>query len=574
MNDRAGIAERPAARSFWGALPALTAIIMFGPVLAGLLGTVLPALGYLPAAGQGSFSFAPFQQLFDWNGFWTATRLSLTTGFGATALSLLIVTLLMAGWSGTRPFRWLETLLSPLLSVPHAATAFGIAFLIAPSGWMARMISPWLTGWDRPPDVLITQDPMGIALTLGLVAKEVPFLLLMAIAAKGQSASTQRMRVAQSLGYGRVSAWLKSVFPVIYAQIRLPVLVVLAYSMSVVDVALILGPTTPPPLSVQVVKWMSDPDLSQRLIASAGAIWQLCLVIAALCLWWLGERSVAWLGLRWIAQGSRGRMLDRTARPIGLALGTISALSVLLGLICLGVWSFAGFWGYPDAAPQAFTTKNWARHWPDISQSLLTTFLIATLSVLIALALVIGCLEAEHRRNRPLSTKGLWLIYAPLLIPQIAFLPGIQTALLMVNAQSGFWPVTVMHIVFVLPYVFLSLADPWRSWDTRIDTVARSLGTPPIRILLTLRLPMLLRPILTAVAVGFAVSVGQYLPTLLAGGGRVATLTTEAVALSSGGDRRAIGTFGVAQTLAVIAPFAIATLVPYWLWRNRKALHG
>ncbi len=37
-------------------------------------------------------------------------------------------------------------------------------------------------------------------------------------------------------------------------------------------------------------------------------------------------------------------------------------------------------------------------------------------------------------------------------------------------------------------------------------------------------------------AVGCAVSVDQYLPTLFAGGGRVATLTTEAVTLSSGAD--------------------------------------
>lgn len=574
MTDRAVRRSASAARSFWGALPLLTLIIMIGPVLAGLFGTVLPAFGYLPAAGLGAFSIAPFTELFAWNGIWAATRLSVTTGFAATFLSLAIVTLLMAGWSGTRAFRWLETLLSPLLSVPHAATAFGIAFLIAPSGWIARMISPWLTGWERPPDVLITQDPLGIALTLGLVTKEVPFLLLMALAAKGQSASTQRMRVAQSLGYGRVSGWLKSVFPVIYAQIRLPVLVVLAYSMSVVDVAMILGPTTPPPLSVQVVKWMSDPDLSKRLIASAAALWQLTLVIVALGVWWIGERITARLGLAWVECGARNLRLDKTARPLGITLGTLSALSVLLGLLCLGVWSIAGFWGYPDTLPQSLTPKNWARHWPDISDSLITTLLIAALSVVVAIALVIGCLEAEHRTGRSLSRKGLWLIYAPLLIPQIAFLPGVQTALLITGATSGLWPVTLMHVVFVFPYVFLSLTDPWRNWDPRIDTIARSLGTSPARVLFTLRLPMLFRPILTAAAVGFAVSVGQYLPTLLAGGGRVATLTTEAVALSSGGDRRAIGAFGVMQTLAVIAPFAIATLLPYWMWRNRKGLHG
>ena len=43
---------------------------------------------------------------------------------------------------------------------------------------------------------------------------------------------------------------------------------------------------------------------------------------------------------------------------------------------------------------------------------------------------------------------------------------------------------------------------------------------------------MLLRPLLIALAVGFAVSVAQYLPTLFAGGGRFSTLTTEALSLA------------------------------------------
>ena len=47
-------------------------------------------------------------------------------------------------------------------------------------------------------------------------------------------------------------------------------------------------------------------------------------------------------------------------------------------------------------------------------------------------------------------------------------------------------------------------------------------------------------------AVGFAVSVAQFLPTLFAGGGRLATLATETLSLAGGGDRRIIGVFGFA----------------------------
>jgi putative thiamine transport system permease protein len=83
---------------------------------------------------------------------------------------------------------------------------------------------------------------------------------------------------------------------------------------------------------------------------------------------------------------------------------------------------------------------------------------------------------------------------------------------------------------------------------------------------------MLLRPILVAGAVGFAVSVGLYLPTLFAGAGRVDTLTTEAVALASGADRRAIGVYALAQMTLPFLAFALAAIIPASLYRNRKGL--
>ena len=555
-------------------LPILTLLVMLGPVAAGLWGTVLPAFGHLPAAGLTGPSLAPFKDLLAWGGLPRAMFLSLSTGLLATFLSLVTVMLATAGWSGTRAFIALERLLSPLLSVPHAAAAFGLAFLIAPSGWLSRLVSPSVTGWDRPPDWLIVQDTWGLTMTAGLIVKEVPFLLLITLAALGQADAQRSVTISQALGYGRVTGWLKTVFPRVYAQIRPPVYVVLAYSMSVVDVAVILGPNTPPPLSVQIVKWMSDPDLAMRLEAAAGALLQLLLVIGALAFWRLGEAIVARLSRGWVASGSRGRF-DPVIARLALIAGGGAALSVLFGLVVLTIWSFAGFWGFPDVFPDTFTFRNWRRFGPGTLEALCETAVIALTVGFAALVMTIGCLEAEYRYGLSLSQRGVWLLYLPLLVPQTAFLPGLQTLMLSIGADVGCIPVMLAHLVFVLPYVFLSLADPFRAWDQRMGTIAAALGASPNGVLWRVRLPILLRPILTALAVGLAVSVGQYLPTLLIGGGRVATLTTEAVALASGGDRRAIAVYGLMQTGAALIPFALALLLPALVWRNRKGLrHG
>ena len=544
---------------------------MVGPVVAGVLGTLGPAFGYMPALGSAGVNLDAFSQLFDWPGITRASVLSVTTGVAATALSLLLVALICAAWSGSRAFRIIERMLSPLLSVPHAAAAFGLAFLIAPSGWIARATSPWLTGWDRPPDLLILQDPYGLSLIAGLVVKEVPFLLLMTLAALSQIRTIQARDTALALGYAPVTAWFKTVFPRVYAQIRLPVYAVLAFSMTVVDVSLILGPTTPSTLSVQVLRWMNDPDLSLRFLASAAAVWQLALVVGTLLLWRIGEYVIGRLGHRWVASGARGRA-TRTIRAVSLGAAILSASAIAFGILGLVVWSFAGFWSFPDILPGAFTAKTWMRHsmnlWPIVTE----TLIIASIATLVALLLTLACLEAEERHGLKPSSRALWLLYVPLIVPQIAFLTGLQTLAIFTGIDGNRTAVIAVHIIFVLPYVFLSLADPFRAWDARYGHVARALGTGCNGVLCRVRLPMLLRPILTAAAVGFAVSIGQFLPTLLAGAGRVQTLTTEAVALASGGDRRVISVYALSQTALALLPFALALFVPAIVWRNRKGL--
>lgn len=61
-----------------------------------------------------------------------------------------------------------------------------------------------------------------------------------------------------------------------------------------------------------------------------------------------------------------------------------------------------------------------------------------------------------------------------------------------------------------------------------------------------------------AFAVGFAVSVAQYLPTIFAGSGRFVTLTTEAVTLAASSNRRVIGVYTALQSILPLSVFAVA----------------
>ncbi|MEQ9328325.1 MAG: ABC transporter permease subunit [Rhodospirillales bacterium] len=551
--------------------PVAAIAALVGPVAFGLAGAALPAFGWLPTLGGDSLSLDPWRDLLGQPGLLRSVLVSFASGLVTTALALAVVFLFLAGAGNSRLYGWIRRAVSPLLSVPHAAAAFGIAYLIAPSGLVARWLSPWATGWERPPDLLIVHDAFGLSMMAGLVVKEIPFLLLMSLAALPQVDPVRRIAVARSLGYRPVVAWFKAVAPSLYPLIRLPVYAVIAFSSSVVDVALILGPTNPPTLAVQIIRWFNDPDLEMRFLASAGAILQLGVTLAAMAVWWLGELIVARLGRFWIARGGRS-LADGMLRRAGSALMLLAIGLAALSLLTLALNSVAGLWRFPEALPDGLSFAKWMRAAPTILPVLGETLAIGGLATLVSLVLVAAALENEVRRGRPSGPVAMRILYLPLIVPQIAFLFGVVMAAELAGFRPGFMLVVAGHVVFVLPYVYLSFAEAYRRYDPRWIMLARTLGSGRNGAFWRVRLPMLLAPCLTAAAIGLAVSVGQYLPTQLLGAGRVTTVTTEAVSLAAGGSRRLIGVWALVQAVLPVLGFALALGIPRLLFRNRRAM--
>ena len=558
--------------------PALTVLAFGLPIAAGLLGTLLPAFGYLPAIGATAWGPGPWRSLVEHPGFATSLKLTLFTGLLSTLLSVLLAIGLAAsvqhrGWA-----QRLGAFIAPVLATPHSALAIGFAFLVAPSGWLVRLVSPGLTGWTTPPDVSTVGHPSGVALVACLLLKEVPYLMLMTLGALNQVAAPAHLAAARALGYRPALAYLKVVLPQVYPQIRLPIYAVLAFSLSVVDVAMILGPGNPPTLAVMAVRWFSAPDVRLYPPAAAAALLLLLLVGVSILGWHLLERLVAGLGRRWIERGRRGGAASAAA---ALAMGSSLALfaTTIVVLAAMLLWSFARQWRYPDALPTVWALANWQRQIGSVATPAINTLIVGVCATLIALVLTIACLENETLRpggaspaQRPLGQGGLWLLYLPLLVPQVAFLFGAQVLLVRARLDSSLVAVIWTHLIFVLPYLFLSLADPWRAFDSRYARSATSLGASRARVFWRIKLPILLKPTLIACAVAFAVSVGQYLPTLFAGGGRIATLTTEAVTLASGDDRRVSAVWALLQAALPFLGYALAATLPRLAFAGRRGL--
>ncbi|MCH8552157.1 MAG: hypothetical protein LAT62_09485 [Natronospirillum sp.] len=555
--------------------PPVTAAVFILPVVVGLVGTWLPAFGYLPVLGQTSLTLAHWQFLFEHPSVPTATRHTLVSAWGSTLLSLLLALTILALTWRSRTLRWLRRSLSGLLAIPHAAFAIGIVALLAPSGWIIKLLSPDLTGWELPPGFSLVRDPMALSLMAVLTLKETPFVIFMALAALQQLQVEKSLRMARSLGYSEFMAWRRIIIPQLLPMLRLPLFAVLAYGISVVDMAMIVGPSAPGTLAVLVDRWFNHPDIFRRLPGSAGATLLLLITVVSLMLWWLLEKLwLTWSRRAW-SSGQRHTALSWFARPAeGFSLLLIG--SALAAFAVLILWSFAFRWGFPDALPESWSTRFWGRGWTRLEQPFWLTLWTGLAAAVIGLVLVVGCLEHEVtlRRRRPGYTgpKLFWLIYVPLIVPQIAFLFGIQVVLVWFNLDGRWLTLLWSHLMFVVPYLFLSLSGPYRSFDDRYARQAMLLRGNEWCPLWRVKWPMLLRPLCYVTALGFAVSLAQYLPTQYVGSGRFATLTTETVSIAGGGDRRLVGVYALIQWLLPMVIYTLALLVPAWFFRHRQGM--
>ncbi|MEG0006661.1 MAG: ABC transporter permease [Aeromonas sp.] len=495
-------------------------------------------------------------------GLWHSLGLSLWVAVASTLGALLLTALLLAHGEGSRWMACLRRLLSPLLALPHVAFAIGFAFLLAPSGWLLRLLAPVLGFADLPPDWQTLKDPLGLGLIVALILKETPFLLLMALAAQDPARVARQQWLGHTLGFCGPQVWWRLLLPALWPALRLPLYAVAAYGLGVVDLAQLLGPDAPPPLAVRLWLWYQDPDLHWRGACASGAL----LLLTANLLLLAGLRLLEWVHLN---MGKAHSLNGRRAAPSALA-GALTASAIwglltinLLVLASLLLWSLTRRWSFPALLPTQWSARYWLDLLPSLGPLLGQSLLLAIASASLSLLLVVLSLEAQQDR-RPWP---LWLICLPLLLPQTSLLFGLRLQVDLFGAGwqgdgIGWGWVLWSQLLFVAPYVYLCLHGPYRQFDPRIAQAALLLGANPWRAWWRVKAPLLARPLLFAFGVGAAVSLAQYLPTLLFGAGRVVTITTEAVAIGSGLNRRLAGLYGLLQLLLPLCVYALVLWLP------------
>lgn len=514
---------------------------------------VLPLLAALWWGVAEALDASAWQALLQDSQFVPALALSLWVGVAGTAMAAGLAMLIVTAAHGSPAWERVQAWLGALLAVPHAAFAIGLALLLMPSGWPARLVA-LVAGWTAPPDAATVQDPYGLALIAGLVLKEVPFLLWNVAAQlqpAGQGAEiAKQLQIAATLGYAPRSAWHRVVWPQLLPRLALPLLAVGAYGLTVVDMALVLGPTRPPTLAVLAWQWLLDADAAtnRRGAAAALLLAALTAAIALVCmLAWRGLRAS--MARRW-TRGDR-RALPARSRLLWPRLGALAYAAVATMLLFVSV---SGVWTFPALWPQQLSADAW-RAVLAATSTLGSTLLLALLAAATGLVLAVAWMESTPAQW---DARAAAAVFAPMLIPGVLLVAGLYRLTLHAGIDGSLAGLWLAHALYAAPYVLVSLAPAYRGLDPRYEQTAHALGRSQASFLWRIKWPMLAAALAAAFAVGFAVSVTQYLPTQFVGAGRHATVTTEALTLAAGGQRSVAAAFALLQALLPAAMFLLA----------------
>lgn len=540
------------ARTLRGLTPALGALPM---ILLWALPLTGSAIMLLPAASRPT----AWQLLFQHPQLWSGLLHALICGGGATVLALVMTMTVLAGFRHGTSQRRLQAAAAAGLALPHLAFAIGFGFLIMPSGLIARLT----VGGELPPAWVTTQDPWGLSLTAALALKELPFLLVTALASlmRGDSAVQlqQECRAAASLGHGAGSVWLRITLPRLLAGLRWPLVIVFVYGTTVVDMAIILGPTQPPTLPVIIWTALNHADPAVNGMGMAMTLlltMVLAMFIAAIFL--LAEVTRP-LQRRFLSAGPSRLPAPRQAAWL---LAGVSSSVMVLAILLLGFLSVTPRWPYPALLPPVLNLEAWSGLLKAPAPLWLSLQLSAAAAVT-AIGLAVLWFETQP------PPRDRWLIGLALLslaLPQLAVASGQYRLFLDLGLTGTLSGLFLAHLAPVTAYVLIVLQGPYRAFDQRYMQAARSLSVPEPRALLLVKLPLLKAPLLTAGAIGFAVSIAQFVPAQLIAAGRYSTLTMEAVTLSSGGNRSLMAAFALClAALPLIAFLAVGRLGrPRW----------
>jgi putative spermidine/putrescine transport system permease protein len=245
------------------------------------------------------------------------------------------------------------------------------------------------------------------------------------------------------------------------------------------------------------------------------------------------------------------------------ALVAVAAL-VALPFVPLVLWAFAGEWRFPDLLPTAWSLRGMGHLFEPgggVPGAALNSLVIgaATAAASVAVGMPAGMAIGGYEWR----FKGVvvFFILLPILVPPLASTMGVHVTFIRLGLADTMAGVFLVHLVPTVPYTALILAGVFAERTGELEEAARTLGADAWQAFVRVTLPDVLPGVAVAGLFAFLISWGQYVLTLLIGGGNVVTLPMLLFSAASGNDPVITSALALAFALPAILALVLALRV-------------
>lgn len=244
------------------------------------------------------------------------------------------------------------------------------------------------------------------------------------------------------------------------------------------------------------------------------------------------------------------------------ALVVVAAL-VALPFVPLVLWAFAGEWRFPELLPTAWSLRGMGHLFEPggVPGATLNSLVIgaATAAASVAVGMPAGMAIGGYEWR----FKGVvvFFVLLPILVPPLASTMGVHVTFIRLGLADTMAGVFLVHLVPTVPYTALILAGVFAERTGELEEAARTLGANAWQAFVRVTLPDVLPGVAVAGLFAFLISWGQYVLTLLIGGGNVVTLPMLLFSAASGNDPVITSALALAFALPAILALVLALRV-------------
>ena len=211
---------------------------------------------------------------------------------------------------------------------------------------------------------------------------------------------------------------------------------------------------------------------------------------------------------------------------------------------------------------ELFTSSKGGEVWRALSN----TLLVAVAAMVISTVIGTAAAFALHKYRSRFQNYHYFLIYTPLIVPEILIGISLLIFFMAINVQLGLMTVILAHVTFCVSYVAMAVLARLQDFDMTILEAARDLGASSWTTTWRVLVPIIFPGILAGALLAFTLSIDDFVITFFVNGPGTTTLPIQIQGMIK---RGSLSLINALSTLLLAVTF-LAILVYQLVMRRRR----